>query len=232
MSLPPKKKVCKGKREAKDFESCGEFRYLKKYNLCSTCLYEFLYFTGQGKELLHNKILTKAKKDTEKKSRKKSNEEKDVLVEYDKKLQEKVNAIVRLIDIGLPCLAKNYHPNQMHAGHIYSRGSEKSMRYNLHNIHRQSAQSNHFQNEDGLLREGLIKEYGTSYFEFIGALRSSPTLKLAHHEFKALYKKSCSIFNLLKKEGRIFNLEQRLEMRNQVNLELGIYEEEFCVFKN
>jgi len=231
MSIPPKKKECKGKREAKDFESCGEERYLYKYNLCQTCLYEFLYHTGQGKEILNSKILAKAEKDVAKKLRKKSKEEKDVIVDYDKKLQDKVNAVIRLIDIGLPCLAKNYHPNQMHAGHIYSRGSEKSMRFNLHNIHRQSAQSNHFQNEDGLLREGLVNEYGKEYFEFIGELRRTPILKLAHHEFKEYYKKACSIYNLLKKEGKVFNLDQRIEMRNQINLELNIYDKEFCEFK-
>ena len=40
---------------------------------------------------------------------------------------------------------KNKLANQMHAGHVYSRGSNPMLRFNLHNIHRQSAQSNHFQ---------------------------------------------------------------------------------------
>ncbi len=85
---------------------------------------------------------------------------------YDK-LQTEINAIVRIIDKGLPCLARNIHANQIHAGHIYSRGGTPCLRYNLHNIHRQCAQSNHFQSDDLKLRQGLINEYGRDYMDYL-----------------------------------------------------------------
>ena len=140
------------------------------------------------------------------------------------------NLIIRLIDRDLPCLAKGIYANQFHAGHIFSRGSNQTIRYNCHNIHRQSAQSNHFQNEDGLLREGLVKEYGQDYMDFISELRRTPKLEYNNQEFHELTLKARIISAKLKKADKVYNLSQRLELRNQINLELGIYQEEYCVF--
>lgn len=138
-------------------------------------------------------------------------------------LQTHINKIVRLIDKGQPCLAKGIHSKQVHAGHVYSRGSNATIRYNLHNIHRQSAQSNHFQNEDGIFREGIVKEYGERYMEFIGGLRSLTALNYSDVEYKQFSKKASKIALRLSKDERIYNKEERIQMRNLVNAELNIY---------
>jgi len=85
-------------------------------------------------------------------------------------LQTEVNSIVRLIDKGQLCLARQINAGQLHGGHVFSSGANKNFTYNCHNIHRQSAQSNHWQNDDALMKEGLEREYGRSYLLFVTAL--------------------------------------------------------------
>lgn len=180
------------------------------------------------------RVVAKNKLSKEKEERKKRAEEKrklrDNVTNWKNELQDEVNIIIRLIDKDLPCLAKGKYANQFHAGHIFSRGSNQTIRYNCHNIHRQSAQSNHFQNEDGLLREGLVKEYGQNYMDFISELRRTPKLEFNNEEFHELTLKARLISAKLRKADKVYNLNQRIELRNQINLELGIYQEEFCVF--
>jgi hypothetical protein len=181
------------------------------------------------------KIVEKNKIVKKKEDRKKSIEEKkklrDAITNWKNELQNEVNFIVRLIDQDLPCLAKGIYSNQVHAGHIFSRGSNQTIRYNCHNIHRQSAQSNHFQNEDGLLREGLVKEYGQNYMDFISELRRTPKLPYTNEDYHELTLKARKIVSKLKSVDKTYNLKQRIELRNQINLELAIYEEEYCVFE-
>lgn len=179
-------------------------------------------------------VVDKNRLDKEKERRRKNAEEKkkmrDNITNWKNELQDEVNLIVRLLDKDLACLAKGIYANQFHAGHIFSRGSNQTIRYNLHNIHRQSAQSNHFQNEDGLLREGLVNEYGQDYMEFISALRRTPKLEYSNQEFHELTLKARKISSKLTKLDDVYSLNKRIELRNQINLELGIYQEEFCVF--
>jgi hypothetical protein len=146
-------------------------------------------------------------------------------------LQNEINKIVRLIDKDLPCLAKK-KGGQIHAGHIFSRGSSATIRYNLHNIHRQNAQSNHFQNDDGLLREGLVNEYGQEYMDFISQLRSTPQLQYKNFQYKEFTKEAQKIVLHLSKLNLNYSLKNRILMRNKINNDLGIYESEFCVFDN
>lgn len=155
----------------------------------------------------------------------------DGITNWKNELQTDVNKIIRLIDHDLPCLAKGIYSNQVHAGHIFSRGSNQTIRYNCHNIHRQSAQSNHFQNEDGLLREGLVKEYGQDYMDFISELRRTPKLEYTNEDYHEFTLKARKIVSKLTKENKVYNLNQRIELRNQINLELGIYNEEYCIFE-
>lgn len=209
-------KICKEKFESKNVSTevvCSEYN----------CRVEFAL-----------QVVAKNKANKEKEDRKKRAEEKrkmrDNITNWKNELQDEVNLIVRLIDKDLPCLAKGIYANQFHAGHIFSRGSNQTIRYNLHNIHRQSAQSNHFQNEDGLLREGLVKEYGQNYMDFISELRRTPKLEFNNQEFHEITLKARLISAKLKKADKVYNLNQRIELRNQINIELGIYQEEYCIF--
>lgn len=178
------------------------------------------------------KAKLKAKVWTEKKSeqRKKDIEAKNKVTNWKIKTRNKCQEIARLIDFDLPCLARNYKAKQLHGGHVYAKGGNSSMAFNLHNIHRQSAQSNHFQNDDGLLREGVVREYGQAYMDFISDLRITPQLTLNNLEYHFKYKDACRIANALKKNLKRLNAIQRIGLRNEVNIELGIYSEELSIY--
>lgn len=150
---------------------------------------------------------------------------------FKEKLQTKIQEITRLIDKGLPCLATKVIPNQMHGGHIFARGGNSYMAMNLHNIHRQSAQSNHFQNDDGLMKEGVKLEYGSEYLEFISDLRRTPCPDIAPLEYGIIYKKACKIATKLIKLNLTYSIRKRIELRNEINLELKIYASEYCIFE-
>ncbi|MFK7947829.1 MAG: recombination protein NinG [Saprospiraceae bacterium] len=225
-----KYKKCKGINKAFGFESCNEevIAQSRKYGLCTSCFAKWLYSTEKGKELIRGSILKVQKPRIELEKAKKGG-----LIDYKKKLQNKINQIVRFIDRSEPCLAKGIYSKQVHAGHIYSRGSNPTICFNLHNIHRQSAQSNHFQNEDGLLREGLMQEYGVDYFNFVSELRRTESLRYSNDEYKAFYRKSCKLFNSLKKSLKTFEkVKERIEERNRINLEMNIYNKKYCLYNH
>lgn len=155
----------------------------------------------------------------------------DNTTNWQARLQVEINKIVRLIDKGLPCLARK-KGGKMHAGHVFSRGSNIPIRYNLHNIHRQNAQSNHFQNDDGLLREGLVDEYGQEYMNFISELRRTPVLKYKDFEYEEFTKNAREIVKDLAKRDLKYSLEDRIKLRNEINIQMEIYPKEFCSFIN
>ena len=222
-------KVCKGIGKAKGFKGCGIETSNRHYGLCPKCYFEWMTTTKDGKTQ-YEKLRIKAKNKARKEINKRHKEEREKLIDYKTKLQTEINRIVRSIDRGLNCLARNTR-GQMHAGHVYSRGSNPTIKFNLHNIHRQSAMSNHYQNDDGLLREGIEREYGDYYMSFISSLRRTPALKYSNEEYKEFYLMAKEILKELKKdETKVFSKEQRIKLRNKINLKLGIYPKEFCIF--
>ena len=157
--------------------------------------------------------------------------EKKSIIDYKAELQKKVQHIARLIDEGQPCLARNIYGGKKHGGHVYSRGGNKNMSFNLHNIFAQNAQSNHFQSDDVLMREGVVRVFSQSYMDFITSLKQTPTQSQSNEYYKEKYQIGCKIANDLKK-GEVTNrtAENRQLLRNQFNLELGIYDAKYCVF--
>ncbi len=144
------------------------------------------------------------------------------------KLQIEVNAIARLIDRGLPCLATG-NGGQIHGGHVFSRGGHTQMRYNLHNIHRQSAASNNKQSHDGLMQEKLAQEYGDRYLGYLKFLRGYPPVKKSVPELQECLKRAREVRGLLKKRMDLIyappiDKQTRIELRNQANDYIGYYE--------
>lgn len=234
-----KKKPCSGQDQAQGFQGCGKLVNVehRKFGLGKMCCFPKWLTTTEPGKLYMNRVMRIVKKKTEKENpvikpfdKVQHKKDRDAIKDWSKELQVKVNLIVRLIDKGLPCLARNYFPKKYDAGHVYARGGNQTIRFNLHNIHRQSAQSNHFQNDDGLLREGLTKEYGQEYMNFVSELRRTPQLHISNPEFHELYKKASKIALRLKKSDNEYVLEDRIRLRNSINKELGIYDNEFCHF--
>lgn len=234
-------KKCKGTGKAKGF-GCGiELTFVIKNNIRSYnavfglgkqcgCYVNWLTSTKEGQKVLDKaKILGKNKVEIE--TRKKKREDRSLQKNWGKQLQITINSIVRTIDKGLPCLARN-QKGQIHAGHVYPRGGNQIIKFNLHNIHRQSAQSNHYQNDDGKLREGVVNEYGQEYMDFISELRRTPSLQYNNKEYRSLTYKARKILKELKEQDRIYSKSERIEMRNRINVELGIYDLVYCRFEN
>jgi len=225
-----KPKKCNGIGKANGFIGCGKEVVKRTFGLCSVCFYEFLTTDERGKIIYQKSFLPKVSlklKSFEKATKQKLKEN---TTNYKNKLQTEVNKIVRLIDKDLPCLARN-QKGQMHAGHVFARGGNQTIRYNLHNIHRQSAQSNHWQNDDGLLRDGIINEYGSAYMDFIASLRQTPQIKYSDAELKDIVLKASKIVLQLKKLDKTYNLTERIALRNYINIELGIYDKQFCIYE-
>ena len=227
MKAKPKK--CKGINKARGVDGCGVETLNRKNGLCPSCLYEWYTTTELGKIMYNKQFLPKVKQVVERRKKIEHKALKDKLTNWSSKLQDEVNKIVRLIDKDLPCLARKTG-GQMHAGHVFARGGNQTIRYNLHNIHRQCARSNHFQNDDGLLREGIVEEYGSDYMAFISELRKTPALNLSNSEYKELYYKAKKIVLRLKKADLNYSLDNRIIIRNKINKELGVYSLEFCIF--
>jgi hypothetical protein len=177
------------------------------------------------------KIVQKEKASLEKEKKKKHLEEKRKHADYKKKLQDKVQLIARLIDYGQPCTARGFTEAKFHGGHLISRGAGSNMKYNLHNIFIQSAQSNHWQNDDYLLREGVKAIFGEEYFNFILSLQSTPVPKYTNEEYRSFYEKSLLIIKELKNNLYVRSVDERINLRNKYNLQLGIYGKEKSVFE-
>jgi len=153
---------------------------------------------------------------------------KEKTTNWKNKLQTKVQEIARLIDKGLPCIARG-NSKQLHGGHVLPKKGNECARFNLHNIHRQGAHSNHFQNDDAVMREGIKREYGEEYLEFIMSLAKQPVPKLNELEYMEKYQIACKIANRLRKNASENCAVSRLILRSGLNLELGIYEEKYCI---
>lgn len=197
---------------------------------CVNCGKEFSPFKSTEKACSYQCAIVIGKKKVAR-DRKRELKDNDIS-DIKKRLQAEVNAIARAIDFGLPCLAKGIFPNQMHGGHIFSRGAFSNMRYNLHNIHRQSAQSNHYQNEDGLLREKLRKEYGGDYFQFLESCKKSELPNLPASEWLNILSEARKAKSMIQKNvSKPLTVSERIMLRNKANNVLGIYEPEFACYE-
>lgn len=227
-----KKKPCCGNGKAKGY-GCGSMQLYRKYGLgreCG-CYGEWLFSSEEGNKLI-KKTTLKAKKVVKAKKKKEYKKEKQKVENWKNKLQTKVQEIARLIDYGQDCLARQIPGKQMHGGHILSKGGHSECRFNFHNIHRQSAYSNTYQNDDDLMKEGLEREYGKEYLDFVKSLKGREIPKWSNLEYHDFYKKACKIANAMRTDLKVNDAETRIELRNKANSTLSIYPKESSVFKN
>jgi len=86
--------------------------------------------------------------------------------------QDEVNKLVRIIDnhFNFPCIScGNINEVKYDAGHRISKGANLSLRYNLHNIHKQCSKNCNTSlsgNPDGY-DQGLIHRYNLKYKNFV-----------------------------------------------------------------
>lgn len=238
MAIKQKEKPCKAIGKAKGFEGCGKTTMFRKYGLCNDCYKLWLVSTPEGKETL-NKAIIVGKKKAEKEQKQIDREEKEKsrmeLISPDqyrsKYVQPLINKIARLIDNGNPCIATGNFEGKMAGGHYTSVGSNRTICLHLHNIFLQSFHSNVWNGgDDKRYREGLINTFGEDYLNFVEGLKAHRPIKLSKEDLVDIKKKAQKIVNDLEKTQSTLTPKERISMRNTVNIELGIYMKEFCVF--
>ncbi len=229
-SINSKAKPCKGTGDAKGW-GCGTPVLERKYGLgLYCCLKKWMLQTDEGEKRIKQLAKIGERKE-EKKKKKKIAKMKNNVTKWRNKTEIKLQLIARLIDKGLPCPARGHINCQIHGGHVLSKGSTKSASLNIHNIHRQSAQSNKWFNDDALFRDGIGREYGLDYLNFILSLKDTPTLKYNNKEYIEFYQKALVIVHTLKKRNRTYNVKERIIMRNVINRAMGVYSKEIAYFE-
>ena len=145
--------------------------------------------------------------------------------DYQKLLEPLINKIARLIDYGIPCIScgKNGKPQ---GGHYHSKGANNSIRFNLHNIHIQDYRCNvELSGNISGYNVGLIKTYGKEYKEYVELemVEKFPIVKLSVEEIKEKIKISKMIIKDLEGNMKTSNAKERIRLRCDYNLQLGIY---------
>lgn len=226
-----KPKQCNGIGKARGFEGCGKETSRRTYGLCPSCYFDFMTNDERGRIIYQKKFIPKVKAATDRNSAETKKALREKTENWHVKLTEKLQLIARLIDYGQPCPARGYTDCQFHGGHVETKGGHFAMKFNLHNIHRQSAQSNNWHNDADRFKEGLAKEYGIGYIDFIQEMRQIKPLKYKNEQYHQFYKKASKIALELAKNKSILSATQRIELRNWVNSEIGIYEPKFSIYE-
>ena len=232
-------KKCKGNFRVGHFEGCGtEAESKRTYGLCPKCLYKWTQTTLEGDEWFKKQTAYKTqknKREKETENRKKTKQAKIELMSnvqyWSKVLQPNINLIARLIDQHNPCIAtENF--GKMNGGHYISVGACRTISLNLHNIFIQSFESNHFQSGDTIkYQSGLRRTFGEDYFNWIEGLRKTPSLNITKIEMKVYNSRAKEIIKELRQTPN--NLRgplTRINLRNEINMKLGIYDEQYAVF--
>lgn len=158
--------------------------------------------------------------------------------DYQKELQPLINKITALIDKETNCICCNKpitDLNRSNAGHRFAVGGNNSLRFNLHNIHQNGVCCNKWKNgnPDGY-DDGLIRVYGKEYFEYVKwQLKGLYTeVKLTKDELIECKFKALKIVGRLKKLDATYSPDERLKLRDEINDEIGIYQNFFTFDPN
>ena len=147
------------------------------------------------------------------------------LSDYKADLQAEINAIIREIDKGHPCICNPLkRMRTITAGHLFSVGSNETLRFHLLNIWGQDFNSNGAKGgEPTEFKNGLITLYGNEFFESLESLKSIKSINLKIDDLKEKISIARGILKWLKLQDRKFSNSERLELRIEFNEKLGIY---------
>jgi hypothetical protein len=203
-----------------DCKECG--KPFKRYNTIQNICVECSIKIGKDNP---TKITQKVLKQAE------SEQKKEVTRNtawYLKHLQDEVNLIARLIDKDCVCISnqKPIPQGECHGGHRWNTADYKAIRFNLHNIHAQSAGQNTWKrgNADGY-NKGLLMFYGQDYLNMVLDLPNKYTeVKHMRVDLERFYKAAQGISKFLKLENKTYSPQERIELRNKFNKMIAIYD--------
>lgn len=170
----------------------------------------------------------KEEKKVNKRAKNKRKDHPDVYYKENKKqLQDLVQKIARLIDKCAPCIDcdKMIGKPCFDGGHNHSKGAHESIRYNLHNIFKQTRDCNtHGKTSPEKFAKGIEDKYGKEYAEYCEALPLKyPYTGLKAHEYPEIITEALKIARELKKLDLDYTPKQRMKLRDQCNKRLNIY---------
>lgn len=203
-------KKCICPRCKKEFEPLMR-NGIKLSKFCVTCLSE--KFKQQNKA-----IAQKEKKQALERLKTQKDKQKDLQVE--------INTIVRLIDAGQKCISCGCLQKGF-AGHYHSVGSNNSLRFHLDNIHLQDFNCNNYKGGNIIgYNKGLIEWYGKDYQNYVEYQLPliHKDIKLSKFDIVDKISIAREIIKELKKENRVYNASERLELRTKYNIRLEIYD--------
>ena len=209
----PKCKNCKTTFEQYQFNN----KFCKKPD----CQYQKWIWIKEENKVKQQKALSKAYK------QRVMNNPSVYLKESKSTLQREVNTIIRLIDKGVRCIDchRVHSEPSWDAGHFASVGSNHSLRYNLHNIFKQTRHCNSMSEGNKLnYFRGLISLYSQDYAFFVEsqALKYK-FVKISSDDYPILIKRCRNIIKELRKEDKKYSAKQRIELRDKYQKEIGIY---------
>lgn len=144
------------------------------------------------------------------------------------KLQADINHLVRVIDNEHDCISQKtaWEDNMMDAGHFYSRGGSPVIRFHLLNIWAQSKYANnHLGGDYGNFRMNLVDLYGEDKVAIIDELKvSEVSRKWVIPELKDARDITRTAVRDLKKYKAKFSIEDRWNLRVELNEIIGLYE--------
>lgn len=245
-------KRCKGTNKAKGF-GCGKElsystrnglkSYKAKYGLCQSCYTKWLISDNPEAKETFNKFLIKNKKDFQE-SKRKEKIKKDKLLKLqlesksvlEKRLEKEVNTLVRYIDRGHECISSGrpltFDARKFDAGHLFTVNANPTIRFNLFNIFGQSVHDNRDKSGNEIeyfLR--LEKVFSKELQDFIVKLKQIKAIHLSKDDIRDKISISRGLVKWIKLQDRKFTKIERLQLRNDFNTKLGIYEQKYCEFK-
>lgn len=183
----------------------------------------------ESKNSLIKKAMEKARLKTKVKAKAETKvlrEKLKTLSDWKNDLQKEINAIVREIDKNHPCISSGRDLGKSYdAGHFLGRQSFPEVRFHLMNIYAQSVEQNQHKSGNPIgFMDGLEQTFGKEHLEAVMALKSHPALRITVDEIKEKIPICRSILTYLKLHDRTFTTQERLELRKEYNLKIGIYQ--------
>lgn len=168
MSLPLKKKPCKGNYRTNNFTGCQEFTIAFKYGLCKACFLEWCHSTGEGMDYIKKNLIPKAKKDVKAKSKAKTAKQREALktlTQLENEAKTPFQKFIRLRDADENCASCGTNYSEVwDGGHFYKAEIYSGLIFNENNCHKQCKKCNRFLNgNENNYRLGLIERYGLDY---------------------------------------------------------------------
>lgn len=146
--------------------------------------------------------------------------------ENKKYLQNEINKLARMIDARFEydtciCCHRNYGA-QTDGAHFHSRGSNSSIKYNLHNIHSATSYCNDFSNTHiSGYKDGLEKRYGKDYQDYV--VNQLPLLYKEIHLTAHDIAEKLVIVRKLIREFPKMKFENSIDAREKLNKLIRIY---------